>query len=463
MGQKVGELVDDKYLLERKLGAGGMATIFQAVHRQIGKTVAIKFLHPSLCADEGAVKRFRREAQAAAAIGHPGIIDIHDIGVTEDDAPYLVMEFLKGETLGERLEREAALDPSLAAYVMAQTLSALAAAHDAKVVHRDLKPANLFLVDNGTPLPSVKLLDFGISRFLGPSPVSGSDPSLRLTKDGEMVGTPFYMSPEHAEGEVEVDHRTDIYSAGAVLYECLSGRTPFLAENYNALLACLLTDDPPRLRSIAPEVPEELGIVVHRALARDPEGRYQLAASMLNELLPFVERSAKSRIPLTPSSMPSYRRAESEAKVEEVERGSALWSTPTVAASPWKLDRSKIVAGLLLSAVLTVLALFFVFRTMDAPANDGDFVDGDQGRASGDASVSRESDGDPVVDAPGSAVEDSGAVAEGGAERADSDLPTKGDDTVDASRIRMPRPLPQPTPASKVKGRLGTTIETEYQ
>jgi len=163
---QIGEVVSEKYELVRLLGKGGMGTVWEARHTQIGKRVAIKFLHPHLVDNPELVERFTREARAAAAIGHRSIIDIGDIGQAADGSIYLIMEYLEGRSFGNLLQQQRGqLSPERIAYIAAQTLSALAAAHAAQIVHRDLKPDNIFLVETGQRLPDVKLLDFGISKM----------------------------------------------------------------------------------------------------------------------------------------------------------------------------------------------------------------------------------------------------------------------------------------------------------
>jgi serine/threonine protein kinase len=298
----LGELIDGKYRLIRKLGQGGMGTVFEALHEQINKPVAVKVLRPQESHQGELVARFHREAQAAARAGHRGIVDIYDVGVCPDESPYLVMELLEGESLGERLDRDRQLDLTTTAYVVCQVLSALAAAHEKGVVHRDLKPENIFLVESGAALPEVKLLDFGISRVVIPGSMT------RMTRSGAVMGTPQYMSPEQAAGKSDIDHRTDIFAAGIILYECLSGLLPFNGENYNALLVEILTVEPLRLREHRPELSPEVDALVWKALRKDREHRYQTATDLFAVLRPFVAPGAAAslRTPkgLAPDTVP---------------------------------------------------------------------------------------------------------------------------------------------------------------
>lgn len=290
---EVGDLIDGKYRLTGCLGEGGMGKVFEAVHEDIGKRVALKFLLAEYITDQKAVSRLQREARTAAAAGHHGIVDIHDIGVAEDGSPYLVMELLHGQSLGDLLERSGALDISTSAYVVCHVLSALSAAHGAGIVHRDLKPDNIFLIETGAAVFDVKLLDFGISRITGESVTL--DQSMRLTRTGTIVGTPLYMSPEQAKGRRDLDHRIDVYATGVILYECVTGALPFEADNYNALIAKVITEDPPDPTLMRPDLPSALEKIILRALSKERDKRYQTAVDMFEELAPSWTRDPSSR------------------------------------------------------------------------------------------------------------------------------------------------------------------------
>ena len=290
---KVGDLVGGTYRVVRTLGSGGMGEVCEAVHERIGKRVAVKTLRAALVGDARVAGRFLREARAAAAVGHPAIVDVYDHGVEPDGSHFIVMELLHGESLGDRLDVADCLDLPTAAFVSCQVLSALSAAHGAGVLHRDVKPGNIYLQDVGAPLPEVKLFDFGISRVQDQAfPDSGSS----LTRTGLIVGTPAYMSPEHARGAGDLDHRADIYAVGVTLYQCLTGRTPFAADNYHALLLSIINDEPPSPSALRPDLPEKLTSVVLRAMAKRREDRYQDALEMLRDLLPFVDELALARV-----------------------------------------------------------------------------------------------------------------------------------------------------------------------
>jgi serine/threonine-protein kinase len=277
----IGRVVAERYRVTGLLGEGGMGAVYVAEHLLIGRTVALKRLHPELASDAHAVARFQREARAAASTGHENVIDVLDMGFGEDGAPFLVMEYLKGHSLAETLRRETRLVPSRAAFIVGQVLAGLSAVHGRGIVHRDLKPDNVFLVRRAGRNDHVKVLDFGISKM------QRENDSLALTRTGVTLGTPFYMSPEHARGVKGLDHRVDLYATGVMLYECLSGRVPYLDANYHALLQAILRGEPPQILSLVPTLDAGLAAVVHRAIAREPRDRYASARDMLAALVPY--------------------------------------------------------------------------------------------------------------------------------------------------------------------------------
>ncbi|HKH48059.1 MAG TPA: serine/threonine-protein kinase, partial [Thermoanaerobaculia bacterium] len=263
-GQQMGP-----YRLLREIGGGGMGTVYEAEDARLGRRVAIKLLPPEYSRDRKAKERFLREARAAAAVDHPNLCTVHDVGES-DGRLYIVLSFYEGETLRERIRR-GPLPIAEAREIAIQVARGLARAHEAGIVHRDIKPANVILTRRG----EAKILDFGIARL------GGDDAS--LTRTGASWGTPAYMSPEQARGE-RVDSRTDVWSLGVMLYEMLAGRRPFGGESMEAVIAAILTQKPEPLERVRPEVPKELARVVDRALAKDPAERYANAAEMLADL-----------------------------------------------------------------------------------------------------------------------------------------------------------------------------------
>ena len=276
----------NNYELVSILGEGGMGAVYLARHTFTGRKAAVKLLHPQLAQDQVLVTRFMNEARATAAIGHPNIIDIIDVGFLPDGrAPYLMMELLQGESLAKRLQREHPLPIPEAIEIAVQTAFALTAAHAAEIVHRDLKPDNLFLV----PDPSmerlrmrVKVLDFGIAKLRGEL----SSGSIK-TQTGTIMGTPQYMSPEQCRGLAnQVDHCTDIYTLGIIVYEMVCGSPPFLSEGLGDMLMMHMSQAPAPPRTVNPDVPEALEAAIMRALAKDPNQRFASMADFQEALRP---------------------------------------------------------------------------------------------------------------------------------------------------------------------------------
>jgi len=268
----VGHLLESKYLVRELIGRGGMGAVYSAENQRIGKQVAIKMLTRGHDAGSNSMKRFYREARIMGSLGHPNIVEIYDLGALDNGVPFQVMELLEGQTLAARIEVEGGMPIEDAVEIGEQVLSGLEAAHQRGIVHRDLKPDNVFLAQReGRTI--VKLLDFGISKTIG-------EETLSLTKTGMVVGTPFYLAPEQARGD-DVDQRIDVWAMGVLLYEMLTGTTPFRAENYNKLIVRILTTraEPPSTRQ--PRLSPELEKVIMTALSHDRDDRYADAGEML--------------------------------------------------------------------------------------------------------------------------------------------------------------------------------------
>ncbi len=275
-----GTVLANRYRLLRPLGEGAMGVVWEAEHTSLRATFAVKLLHEQFARHPEAVERFTREATAAAAIGHPHIVRVSDLGAHEARA-FLVMERLYGETLALRLERAETIPYREAGRVMGEVLSALAAAHAAGIVHRDLKPENLFL--QATPRGAVKLLDFGVSKVLA------AGPSLRATRAGQVLGTPAYMAPEQWLALPDVDHRADLFAAGVLLYEMLTGLLPYDAPTEGELFEEVVRGDsvPTAPSELDPCIPEGLDRVVQKAVSRDRDERYASAREFADALRPF--------------------------------------------------------------------------------------------------------------------------------------------------------------------------------
>ena len=271
MASPVGEIVGN-YRLVKLIGEGGFGEVYLAENPLIGRRAAVKVLHPALARDDDLVRRFLNEARAASAIQHPSIVQVFDAGVTREGAPYLLMEFLDGQSLQKCLADGGRLVLPRVLAIARQAGAALSAAHDAGIVHRDLKPENLFLVpDKREPGGElVKVLDFGIAKMKGGT-VSGG--TLR-TQAGMIMGSPAYMSPEQCKDSADVDLRTDIYSFATIVYEMLAGRTPYVAGSGTELLILHLTATPPPLCEMAKDVPTHVAAAIMRGLARERAQRF---------------------------------------------------------------------------------------------------------------------------------------------------------------------------------------------
>ncbi len=268
------------YRVLKKLGEGGMGAVYLAEHPIIGKKAAVKVLLPHFCSNPDIVNRFLNEARACAQLRHPSIIEIFDFGHHSNGAAFIVMEFLEGESLSQRLHA-GPLPRNLLIEVVRQVASALALAHQKAIVHRDLKPDNVFLLPD-TDVPCgvrAKVLDFGIAKITEePSPQG----SIRKTNTGALMGTPGYMSPEQCRGAGGVDHRTDIYALGCMMFEMASGSPPFNGEGPGDVIAAHLYQEPPSLAAVG--IAPELDRVIQRALAKRADDRYQTMAEVIAEL-----------------------------------------------------------------------------------------------------------------------------------------------------------------------------------
>ena len=284
-----------RYVVEREIGRGGMGVIYKAHDPDIDRSVALKLIRADLLSDADRadfITRFRREAQAAGRCAHANIVAVYDIGVDNGD-PFMAMEFVQGATLAQAMDGGLRFSIGEAVAIILQVLAALGCAHENGVVHRDIKPANVLLLPGGLPhgvqVPSlrVKVMDFGIARL---------DTS-ELTQTGAIVGSPHYMSPEQCRGD-HVDHRTDLFSTGTLLYQLLTGQKPFGGTSFTEVAYKLVYEDPPDLRDVLSNAPAALADVLRRAMAKRPADRFESAAAMAAALQGRVTEDPDTTLPI---------------------------------------------------------------------------------------------------------------------------------------------------------------------
>jgi eukaryotic-like serine/threonine-protein kinase len=292
-GVKPGDVIAGKYRVDRVLGVGGMGVVVAAHHIQLDDRVAIKFLLPETLANKEAVARFAREARAAVKIKSEHVARVSDVGTLETGAPYMVMEYLEGGDLSTWVAQRGALPVERAVEFVLQACEAIAEAHALGIVHRDLKPANLFVARLPGGVESVKVLDFGISKVTGLG-VSGATES--ATKTSALMGSPLYMSPEQMQSAKDVDPRADIWALGVILYELLTGVSPFSGDTMPELVLKIVSSAPRALRNSRPDAPDGLEDVILRCLEKDPGKRFQTVGELAPALLPFAPKRARRSV-----------------------------------------------------------------------------------------------------------------------------------------------------------------------
>jgi endoglucanase len=281
---RVGEIVGDKYRVVRFLAEGGMAAVYEARHVVVKRRFAIKFLRPDLSLQRGVLERFQREAETAGSLEKENVAAALDFGIAADGSPYIVMEFLVGETLAQLLARQRRSPIGRATDLCLQACRGLGAAHAAGIIHRDLKPQNLFVCRREDGCDLLKVLDFGVAKL------EEAEQQGMVTRTGATLGTPFYMAPEQARGEKDCDERTDVYGLGAVFYELLSGQRPHVGNSNNAVLHHIATQPPIPLGEVTDGLPSPLVEIVQRCLARDPRDRFSSMNALAEALAPFARR-----------------------------------------------------------------------------------------------------------------------------------------------------------------------------
>jgi serine/threonine protein kinase len=341
----IGATLNETYAIVRVLGEGGMGRVYEARHTRLGtKRFAIKVMHPEYTRQPEVVSRFQREAEAAASIKSPHVVGVYDVGKTPDGRPFMVAEYLDGKELAEHMSASGKLTVPGAVRIVRQICKALTLAHEKGVVHRDIKPENVFLTGD-LQAPTATVLDFGISKV-------GDGAGTNLTKTGMIMGTPSYMSPEQARGD-RVDHRTDVYAVGAILYAALTGQRPFDSNDPLVIVTAVLTRDPPPPRSIEPSIPEALELAIQRSMAKEPEQRYQTMADFDADLAPWdPDELGRSENRQTATPARTVLSASVEQKAHQVRMAWPTILTLTTLGAAWVLG----------SMVTTIASVIRVIR-----------------------------------------------------------------------------------------------------
>jgi serine/threonine protein kinase len=283
----VGITLDGKYRIEQLIGAGGMGSVYKARHLLLDRFVAVKMMKSDLLKDANTAERFKREAQASARLAHPNAVTVYDFGIGPDGSAFLVMELLRGSSLRDMLKRDHVLSYERAVEVFGKICSAIDSAHEQGIIHRDLKPDNVMVDERPDGSADVKVVDFGIAKFKGPTPDTA-----HLTGTGMIIGTVHYMSPEQCRGQ-EIDARSDIYSIGIMLYEAMTGRTPFESHTPSAVIIDHVNTPPPPPRVLRGDLPPAVEQVILDALAKRPEDRPRTAGELARRLANAIPRGGR--------------------------------------------------------------------------------------------------------------------------------------------------------------------------
>jgi serine/threonine protein kinase len=445
----VGEVVGEKYRLVRLLGEGGMGSVYEARHDVIGRRFAVKFLHAELAGHPEILARFRREAQAAGSLENENIAAVTDFGSSPDGAPYIVMEFLEGEDLAKTLARHGPLPIARAAHILIQVCRGLVAAHGRGIVHRDLKPENLLLQQRGDGGDLVKILDFGIAKLK-----STEHRPEAATRTGITLGTPYYMPPEQARGQKELDERADIYALGVILFELLSAQKPHNGENYNAILYSILMGAAPRIEAFRPDLPPELANVVHRAMAGDAKDRYQSVSELAQALAPFTGRALTPAPTLSNASTvmaPHGVPAQSVPAASHGTRAPVAFTPAPTLPLPAPKSRAGLWVGLGLGSLAVVAATAW-FTTRAPAATDAALAAAHPPAASAPSAVTLAPTPAPPVLAPAPAAAPAPAVSVEPEPRAtlapqQPSRPSSNYSRSQQKRVAAANPAPTPAPA----------------
>lgn len=388
----LGQVVAQKYRVDRFIGQGGMGVVVAGFHLELDQPVAIKFLVSESGLESEGAERFRREARAAAKIHSEHVARVFDIGLLDERVPYMVMELLNGGDLEHEIERRGSLPVAEAVGYALQAIDAVAEAHSVGIVHRDLKPTNLFLAQRADGSRIIKVLDFGISKSLG----SGRQREVALTRTAAFVGSPLYMSPEQMRSARDVDARTDVWALGAILYVMVTGQLPHPGGSLPEVCLAVMNTMPRPLKDFVPDIPDGLEPILMKCMAKDPGERFASVAELAEHLLPFapewhlvVDRATRllggvpnrgSHPPYARSSMPPITASVSEQKASAPPINDQPTPPPSVTEAPWSKTGHKgaknrrlplIVAALLGLVAALALLLYATGRKAEAPALAG--------------------------------------------------------------------------------------------
>jgi eukaryotic-like serine/threonine-protein kinase len=463
-----GDVLAGKYRVESVLGAGGMGVVVLATHLELDERVAMKFLLPHAVESAEAAARFVREARAAVKIKSEHVARVSDVGRLENGSPYIVMEYLEGADLSAVVQRGPLPIEDAVDFVI-QASDAMAEAHAAGIVHRDLKPSNLFMSMRSDGTPIIKVLDFGISKVNVPDTSDAG-----LTRTTTIMGSPFYMSPEQMRSSKDVDHRTDIWALGVILYELLTGTQPFNGETLPQLVAAILAEPPHPLRARRPEVPPDLEAVVFHCLEKDRDRRFQSVGAMAQALVNFASRrsrhTAERIMRLSGLDMPGAgaEHAASMHKSGAVLTGSASGSisasgartntawTDTKGGAPQGRTAALVLGGLGVLAVVGGVSLFAMQKSGQVASEPSSAASAPVTPVNIAPVAAAPPEIAPVVPTPAEPVPPASASAAPGKSASPSARPS-------AARPAAPRPssnaAPAPAPAPRSKNPLAIDLK----
>jgi serine/threonine-protein kinase len=467
---QIGDIIAEKYRVERVIGEGGMAVVFAAHHLQLDRIVALKILKPTYLSSPDVVARFLREARSAARLTSEHVATVLDVGTLEQGLPYLVMEHLRGSDLGCVLGERGKLPLATAVDLILQVADAIAEAHAQGMVHRDLKPENLFLTRRADGTDLMKVLDFGIAKAAAQSQIQAGP---GVTQPSATFGSPAYMCPEQIRSARDVDARADIWALGVILYELVSGEQPFAAATAAETCAMVLRDEPRSLGALCPDVPKEFVAAVHKCLEKEPERRCPTVVALAGAIAPFggasaVDSAERIRFVLeggSPTLRPpslvvtsTARASANDVTLDNIDRdgaprsGASLVTSTTVPESLHPIGKSqRWVLALALSAaalaMVIVVAVYGASRRSDASSAPSLLANGST--PSPDAAPI--SAAVPSASADDLSLRASGSVANAAAASASAQLPVTlaSADRVPSARVVAPGVLPSPPPRKR--------------